>query len=47
MDPMLTCDLCDLHKNDSSGAFRVLPPVFRAYGGRAAFAGPVATVKCH
>ncbi len=47
MNPLLTCDLCDLHKNDSSGAFRVLPPVFQAYGGRAAFAGPVATVKCH
>ena len=47
MDALLTCDLCDLHKIDSSGAFRVLPPVFQAYGGRAAFAGPVATVKCH
>ena len=42
-----TCDLCDLHKGDQSGAFRVLPPVFQAYGGRAAFAGPVSTVKCH
>ena len=42
-----TCDLCDAHKNDSDGAFRVLPPVFRAFGGRARFAGPVATVKCH
>lgn len=42
-----TCDLCDAHKGDTSGAFRVLPPVFHAYGGRAAFAGPVATVKCH
>jgi regulator of ribonuclease activity A len=42
-----TCDLCDAHKSDTSGAFRVLPPVFAAYGGRAAFAGPVATVKCH
>lgn len=41
-----TCDLCDLHKGDTSGAFRVLPPVFQAYGGRPAFAGPVATVKC-
>ena len=47
MQPILTCDLCDLHKHDTSGAFRVLPPVFQAYGGRAAFAGPVATVKCH
>ncbi len=47
MDPLLTCDLCDAHKTDTSGAFRVLPPVFQAYGGRAAFAGPVVTVKCH
>ena len=42
-----TCDLCDAHKNDSDGAFRVLPPVFRAFGGVARFAGPVSTVKCH
>jgi regulator of ribonuclease activity A len=42
-----TCDLCDAHKNDASGEFRVLPPVFHAYGGRPAFAGPVSTVKCH
>lgn len=41
-----TCDLCDLHKGDASGAFRVLPPVFRSFGGRVAFAGPVTTVKC-
>jgi regulator of ribonuclease activity A len=41
-----TCDLCDAHKGDLSGAFRVLPPVFRSFGGRAAFHGPVATVKC-
>ena len=47
MNPDNTCDLCDLHKNDQSGAFRVLPPVFQAFGGRAAFAGPVSTVKCH
>ena len=47
MNPLSTCDLCDAHKTDTSGAFRVLPPVFQAYGGRAAFAGPVATVKCH
>jgi regulator of ribonuclease activity A len=42
-----TCDLCDAHKNDSDGAFRVLPPVFRDFGGRRRFSGPVATVKCH
>jgi regulator of ribonuclease activity A len=41
-----TCDLCDAHKADSSGAFRVLPPVFRDFGGITRFAGPVATVKC-
>jgi regulator of ribonuclease activity A len=41
-----TCDLCDAHKGDSSGAFRVLPPVFRDFGGRTVFHGPVSTVKC-
>ncbi|MBH2009392.1 MAG: ribonuclease E activity regulator RraA [Xanthomonadaceae bacterium] len=41
-----TCDLCDLHKNDSSGQFRVLPPVFRDFGGILKFSGPVVTVKC-
>jgi len=41
-----TCDLCDEHKSASDGAFRVLPPVFRDFGGVARFAGPVVTVKC-
>jgi regulator of ribonuclease activity A len=41
-----TCDLCDLHKHDSSGSFRVLPPVFNSYGRRTRFAGPISTVKC-
>jgi regulator of ribonuclease activity A len=41
-----TCDLCDVHKSDTSGAFRVLPPVFQTYGGRPSFHGPVTTVKC-
>ena len=41
-----TCDFCDAHKADTSGAFRVLPPVFQSYGGRLAFYGPVTTVKC-
>ncbi|MBV5290759.1 MAG: ribonuclease E activity regulator RraA [Curvibacter lanceolatus] len=40
-----TCDLCDEHKNDESGQFRVLPPVFKAFGGLTAFCGPVCTVK--
>jgi regulator of ribonuclease activity A len=41
-----TCDLCDAHKSDLSGAFRVLPPVFRDFGARLRFAGEVVTVKC-
>lgn len=45
-----TCDLCDARKADlgpgGSGAFRVLPPVFRDFGGRHRFAGTVSTVKC-
>ncbi len=41
-----TCDLCDVHKGDDSGAFRVLPPGFHSYGGVAAFSGEVCTVRC-
>ncbi|MFD2756478.1 ribonuclease E activity regulator RraA [Comamonas terrae] len=41
-----TCDLCDGHVNDDSGTLRVLPPIFRSYGGHASFAGPVSTVQC-
>jgi regulator of ribonuclease activity A len=41
-----TCDLCDVHKNDHSGGFRVLPPVFRDFGANGCFAGEVCTVKC-
>ena len=41
-----TCDLCDAHKGDTSGAFRVLAPVFRSFGAHARFAGTVSTVKC-
>ena len=44
--PFATCDFCDVHKGDSSGAFRVLPPVFRDFGARTTFCGPVETVKC-
>lgn len=44
-----TCDLCDAHilAGAVDDGFRVLPPVFRSYGGRAHFGGAVATVKCH
>ena len=41
-----TCDFCDAHKGDSTGAFRVLPPVFRDFGQVTQFSGPVETVKC-
>lgn len=41
-----TCDLCDAHKNDTDGDFRVLPPVFKDYGKHLKFAGQVSTVKC-
>lgn len=41
-----TCDLCDANKASTDGNFRVLPPVFRDYGKRIKFAGPVTTVKC-
>lgn len=41
-----TCDLCDQHKNDSAEHFRVLPPVFKDFGLRRNFCGPIVTVKC-
>ena len=41
-----TCDFCDAHKGDDSGAFRVLPPVCQDLGGVPSFCGPVSTVKC-
>jgi regulator of ribonuclease activity A len=42
-----TCDLCDAHKGDATGSFRVLPPVFQRFGAVVAFMGQVSTVKCH
>lgn len=41
-----TCDLCDAHQNEMGDALRVLPPVFKHFGGRPRFAGQVVTVKC-
>lgn len=41
-----TCDLCDAHKADFTGDFRVLPPVFKDFGQTTKFSGPVRTVKC-
>jgi regulator of ribonuclease activity A len=46
MPDLSTCDLCDQHKADQSGAVRVLPPLLRDFGGRRRFSGLVATVKC-
>jgi len=42
-----TCDFCDAHKSDTSGHFRVVPPVFRDFGALQHFCGPVVTVKCY
>ena len=44
--PFATCDLCDEHRTDSSGNFRVVPPVFRSLGGARRFFGAVRTVQC-
>jgi len=41
-----TCDLCDAHKSEFGGVVRVFPPVFRDFGARSVFYGPVSTVKC-
>lgn len=41
-----TCDLCDRFRDAAEPGFRVLPGVFRSFGGRAAFRGPVRTVRC-
>jgi len=41
-----TCDLCDAHKGDSDGSFRVLEPVFRDFGAQLRFQGAVSTVAC-
>jgi regulator of ribonuclease activity A len=41
-----TCDLCDDHADKiAAGTLTVLPPVFRSFGKRQAFAGPACTVK--
>lgn len=45
-DNFATCDLCDHHKNDTSGSFRVLPPVFKNFGAVEKFSGAVVTIKC-
>ncbi len=44
--PFATCDLCDAHEDDTSGAFRIAPPVFRDFGTGNKFFGQVATLRC-
>lgn len=41
MDTLQTADLCD----DNEGLVRVVTPMFRSFGGRLCFAGPIATLK--
>ena len=42
-----TTDLCDANEQLlADGSLRVLAPLFRSWGGRAAFAGPVSTLRC-
>ncbi len=45
-DTLPTCDLCDSYRDDASKDLRVLPPVFRTFGGKARFCGVVVTVRC-
>ena len=41
-----TCDICDANEDKiAAGTLAVLPPVFRSFGKRAAFAGPARTLK--
>ncbi len=44
--PFATTDLCDDELHNTSGSFRVLPPVFKDFGAQRFFSGPVVTVKC-
>jgi regulator of ribonuclease activity A len=46
MSNFSTCDLCDAHEADTSGAFRVLPDVFTSYGRHTAFSGQAVTLRC-
>lgn len=44
MSTTATCDLCDAYRDDPG--LRVLVADWRAFGARAAFAGPVTTLQC-
>jgi regulator of ribonuclease activity A len=41
-----TCDICDANENKiADGSLAVLPPIFKSFGKKNAFAGPAATLK--
>lgn len=40
-----TADLCDAHESELGRSLHVVAPMFRAYGGRARFAGRIVTLK--
>ncbi|RJG00310.1 ribonuclease E activity regulator RraA [Noviherbaspirillum sedimenti] len=41
-----TCDICDANEDKlAAGTLAVLPPVFKSFGKRPAFAGPSRTLK--
>lgn len=40
-----TPDLCDQYEAELGSAVRVVAPMFKRYGGRAAFAGEIVTLK--
>ena len=43
---LATADLCDLHEALlQDGSLRVVAPMFRSFGGRRGFHGPIATLK--
>ncbi|XP_049356550.1 putative 4-hydroxy-4-methyl-2-oxoglutarate aldolase 3 [Solanum verrucosum] len=46
MASLATADVCDVNTGHlSNGDLRVLPPVFKIYGQRRAFSGPITTLK--
>lgn len=43
---LATADLCDRHEDQlRNGRIRVVAPMFRSFGGRSAFHGPISTLK--
>jgi regulator of ribonuclease activity A len=43
---LATADLCDRHEEEiRAGRVRIVAPMFRSYGGRTFFHGPIATLK--